>query len=51
MGDNSAAQNATDDMITEIAEVPGWVGILVVAFFGVLIIGLFLGMQYLGGGQ
>lgn len=42
-----AAASATITMIDEMAEIPGWVGILVVAFFGVLIISLFLGMRYI----
>jgi hypothetical protein len=45
------ANAAAGEMIDEIAQVPGWIGILVVAFFGVLIIGLFMGMRYIGGQQ
>jgi hypothetical protein len=45
------AASATVEMIDEVATIPGWIGILVVAFFGVLIIGLFMGMRYIGNNQ
>ena len=41
MDTNSAAQNASKDIVTALAKAPTWIGILIIVFLAALVLGYF----------